>query len=304
MRLPRRHALLAAIALAGTARAQPAAWHDARRDRTLPVLLRLPEQGAPAMAVLISHGLGGSRDGLGYLGRACAAAGFAAIHIQHPGTDVAVWNGAADRGLALGGALLDVGNAIARLHDVAFVLDRLATHPALRGRVIANRAAIAGHSYGAWTVQHMLGQRLPGLRDDVPALPDRRLAAGISLSPTGALGLPPRLAFARMAAPILYVTGTRDHGYVEGATPEDRLIPYRHSTTPGGLAVLEGATHGAFADEPAAGGRWADATYHARTGALCAAFLRAMLLEDTAARRSLLAAEMLAPGDRFTARGL
>jgi len=300
----RRRTLLTALALAGGGRAQPAMWRDARRDRTLPVLVRLPEQDAPAPAVLISHGLGGSRAGLGYLGRACAGAGFVAIHLQHPGTDAAVWQDATDRRIALATAMLDVGNAVARLHDVSFVLDTLDARPELRGRVDAQRAAIAGHSFGAWTVQHMLGQRLPGVRDDLPPLPDPRLAAGIALSPTGALGLPPRLAFARMAAPILYVTGTQDRGYVEGVTPEDRQIPYRSSTVPAALAVLDGAAHGSFADEPAAGARWADPTYHPRTAALCAAFLRAVLLDDPAARMSLLRAEMLAPGDRFESRGL
>ncbi len=299
-----RRSFLALAAFAGAAHAQPAAWRDAARDRTLPMLLRLPGRRAPAPAVLLSHGLGGSREGLAYLGTALAEAGFVAIHMQHPGTDAELWRNGQDRTVALGSALLDVRNALDRLLDVAFVLDTLADRPELRGYLDARRIAIAGHSFGAWTVQHMLGQRLPTPRNDLPTLPDPRLGAGISLSPTGAFGLPPRLAFARLSAPILYVTGTLDRGYIEGATPEDRKLPYRSSTAPAGLAVLDGAMHASFADEPAAGSRWADSTYHARTAALSVAFPRAVLLKAAAARRSLLAAEPLGPNDRFEARGL
>ena len=68
-----------------------AVWRDAARGRDVPVLVRAPAGDGPAATVLISHGLGGSRDGLGYLGRALAQAGFLAIHLQHPGTDDGLW---------------------------------------------------------------------------------------------------------------------------------------------------------------------------------------------------------------------
>jgi predicted dienelactone hydrolase len=286
------------------------AWRDPARDRVLPVRLRLPPSGAgPRPAVLVSHGLGGSRDGLGYLGRALAEAGFVAVHLQHPGTDSALWQGQAEVGLALAAAAFDVSQAAARLRDGVFALDELARRAAspgdaLHGRVDLSRLAAAGHSYGAWTVQHLLGQRLPGGGGGVPglALPDPRLRAGVALSPIAPRGLPPRFAFARFSAPLLSVTGTRDHGYIEGAAPADREIPFRSiAGVPQALAVLDGATHGAFADEPAAGLRWSDPTYHARTAALCVAFLRAVLLRDAASARLLRdgAPGVLAPGDRL-----
>ena len=283
-------------------------WRDAARDRALPVRIRLPAGTGPAPAVLLSHGLGGSRDGLAYLGRALAQDGFVALHVQHPGTDTSVWQGRSEAGLALAAAAFDVTQAVARLRDGVFALDELLRRAArrgdpLHGRVDPARLAAAGHSYGAWTVQHLIGQRLPG-PGVVPGLllPDRRLRAGIALSPVRPQGLPPRIAFGAVAVPLLSVTGTRDSGYIENATPADREIPFRSiSGVPQALAVFEGATHGAFADEAAAGLRWADPTWHARTAAVAVAFLRAVLLRDVAAARLLRdgAPGVLAPGDRL-----
>lgn len=298
------------LALAGltTLAAAPAPmirenWTDAARNRSLPVLIRLPDTDGPAPAVLVSHGLGGSREGLAYLGQALAEAGFLAIHIQHPGTDASIWQGRGDFS-AMTAAALDAGQAFARLQDGIFALDEIARHPTLQGRVDMARLAIAGHSYGAWLVQHMLGQRLPG-GDHGLALPDARLKAGIALSPIPPRGLSPRFAFGRIARPMLHVTGTLDAGYIDGATAEDRELAFHSiSGPPQALAVLAGATHAAFADERAAGPRWADPTFHARTAGLSAAFLRAMLLGDAAARNALLAGMpgLLAPGDRLTCK--
>ncbi len=311
--MTRRRLLLAAPFLALARRPHAAelrgTWRDAARSRDLPILLRLPEEAGARPAVLLSHGLGGSREGLGYLGRALAAAGFVALHIQHPGTDEALWRGAADRSSAVAAAVLDVGNAMARLQDGIFAVTemlRRAALPgdALAGRIDAGRLAVAGHSYGAWVVQHLLGQRIPG-GDRGLALPDRRLAAGVALSPLPPRGLPPRIAFSRVEVPILHVTGTRDIAYLDGATPEDREIPFRAIAAPGQvLAVFDGATHAAFADEPAAGARWSDPTYHARTAALTILFLRATLGGDVAARAALDAGApgLLAAGDRIEMR--
>jgi predicted dienelactone hydrolase len=283
-------------------------WRDAARGgRELPVLVRLPEtRAAPAPVVIVSHGLGGSRDGLAYLGRALAQAGFAALHVQHPGSDAAIWQGRGDVGMALAAAAFDVAQAVARLRDGVFALDEAARRAGARGdplhgRLDLSRVAAAGHSYGAWTVQHLIGQRLPGAVPNL-TLPDPRIRAGIALSPIAPRGIPPRLAFADVAAPLLSVTGTRDHGYIENATAEDREIPFRSiSGVPQALAVLDGAAHAAFADEAAAGPRWADPTYHARTAALSVLFLRAMLLGEAEAARRLRAGApgLLAPGDRL-----
>jgi predicted dienelactone hydrolase len=312
----RRRGLLLALPALLAARPGRAAtlrtvWRDTARDRDLPVLIRLPDAAGPRPVVLLSHGLGGSREGLGYLGRALAEDGCVAIHLQHPGTDAALWQGVAERNAALAAAVLDVGNAVARLRDGVFAVEeaiRRGARPGdpLAGRVDAARLAAAGHSYGAWLVQHLLGQRLPGGDRGLP-LPERRLKAGILLSPSPPRGMPPRTAFARVATPILHVTGTADHGWVEGATPADREIPFRAiAGAPQVLLVLDGARHAAFADEPEAGPRWSDPAYHRRVAGVSVLFLRAMLREDGAARAAIMAGAegLLEPGDRLETSGV
>jgi predicted dienelactone hydrolase len=288
-------------------------WTDPVRQRRVPVRIRAPAGDRPAAAtpapvVIVSHGLGGSRDGLGYLGLALAEAGFLVIHVQHIGTDAAVWRGQAEPGLAMATALLDIRRAFDRLRDIAFVLDRVQQAPAsFAARIDLSRIAVAGHSYGAWTVTHMLGERLPGagfLEAGLGVdLPDPRLRAGVALSPVPPLGMRPADAYDRVAAPILHVTGTQDRGVIEAATPEDRLIPFRNIAAPGVLAVLAGATHAAFAGEPSAGARWDEPTYQPRIARLSVLFLRATLLHDQVAAALVQRGAMLAPGDRIEHRG-
>ncbi|MFT8244098.1 alpha/beta hydrolase family protein [Roseomonas sp. BN140053] len=302
--ITRRAALAAPVALVATAAAaapgpeQRVVWRDAARNRDIPVLIREPAGSEPAPAVLISHGLGGSRDGLGYLGRALAEAGFLAIHLQHVGSDDSLWRGGGDR-LALAAAALDVQGAVNRLGDVLFALDHLPE------RADPRSLAIAGHSYGAWVVQAMLGERLPGGGRGL-RLPDPRLKAGVALSPIPAQGLPPRLAYAGFVAPMLFVTGTADDGFIEGVRAVQRREPFEGGQNPAALAVLAGAVHASFADEQGAGARWADPTFHARTAGLAVAFLRGVLNGDVEGTRFLRdgAPGLLAPADELRTRSL
>jgi len=307
--MQRRATLALPFLLATTpASAQPAqreVWTDPARRRPLPLLIRWPEREGPVPLVLISHGLGGSREGLAYLGEGLAEGGFAALHLQHPGTDDGLWRGGGDARLAFAAAISDAGRALDRLLDVIFVLDELPRRPEMRGRVDTTRIGIAGHSYGAWVVQHMLGERLPG-GDRGLALPDPRLSAGIALSPIPPAGLPPRLAFSAVRAPMLHVTGTRDDTWVDGTTAARRRIPFDNIAAPGALAVLEGATHASFAGEPGVGERWENPAYHGRTVGLAVNFLRALWQGDAAARAFLRggAPGLLRPGDALETKGL
>jgi predicted dienelactone hydrolase len=278
-------------------------WRDPARGRDLPVLVRLPERSGPAPVVLVSHGLGGSREGLGYLGRALAGAGFAVVHVQHPGTDESLWRGGGGM-LSVAAAAGDAGRALDRILDAVFVLDQLPAR--LGARADTARIAVAGHSYGAWLVQTLLGQRVPG-GDRGLALPEPRLGAGIALSPIPPQGLPPRLAMDRVRAPMLHVTGTEDRDYSGGGGPETRRVPYDNITAPGQvLAVLRGAAHGSFADQPGAGARFEDTAYTGRTAALAVAFLRGVWLGDAPSRQTLLqgAPGILQAGDTLESKGL
>ena len=87
----------------------------------------------PVPLVVFSHGIGGSRSGYSYLGRYWASQGFASLHLQHVGSDTSIWFG---NPFGLPGRLQDAaqeGEAIARVHDLHFALDRLlASELALR----------------------------------------------------------------------------------------------------------------------------------------------------------------------------
>lgn len=289
------------------------AWRDPTRGRVIPVLIRCPAAPAsdagPLPLVVLSHGLGGTREGLAYLGEALAEAGYAAIHLQHPGSDAAIWQGAPDMRSAMGSAAMSPGAALARLGDVVFALDHVLAgrEPLLRGLIDPGRIAAAGHSYGAWTVSHVLGERLPLGRWGLD-LPDPRLRAGIELSPIPPLpipvfGVPAAVAFTGISAPILHVTGTLDSGM--GAPDwRARTVGFRTAASPGLLTVLDGATHASFAGEAEIGGRWNDRTYQPRVARLCRLFLDAMLREDQAARGMLLRGAGLGARDTLESKGL
>lgn len=273
-------------------------WTDAARGRTLPVLLRLPRGDGPHPAVVVSHGLGGSREGMGYLGRALAGAGFVALHLQHPGSDRAIWEGRSDPFAGMAGAARDPRTALDRLRDVVFALDEL---PRRVPAVDMSRLAAAGHSFGSWTVQHVLGQALP-LPLPVPGIPDRRLRAGILLSPVpGFFGV----NGAAIRVPLLHVTGTQDTTMIDRAGPEDRLAVFRAvEGVPQSAAVFEGAQHLAFAGVEEVGAGRAGAAYHNRTAELALLFLRATVLRDAAALREVATRpRVLAPSDTFMAKG-
>ena len=311
---------------AGAAPASPApassvtrlVWRDGARSRDVPVLIRRPaaltqaaasRAAGPVPLVLLSHGLGGTREGLAYLGEALAAAGYAAVHLQHHGTDAAIWQGAADTRGAMGSAAMNPAAAVARLSDVVFALDHLLSggEPLLRGQVDPARIAVAGHSYGAWTVSHVLGERLPLGRWGLD-LPDPRLRAGIELSPIPPLpipvfGVPAGVAFTGISAPILHVTGTLDSGM--GAPDwRARTVGFRNAAAPGVLAVLDGAVHASFAGEAEIGGRWNDPTYQPRVAGLARLFLDAVLRNDPAARAALLRGQGLGSRDTLESKAM
>lgn len=300
-----RRTLFAAAAV--TAAAAPARttllrenWRDPARDRTVPVLVRLPAASGPAPVVIVSHGLGGSRDGLAYLGEALAAAGYVAVHLQHAGSDTAIWRGMPDRRDAMMQAAANPRAALDRLYDVAFALDELGRHPVLADMVEPGQAAIAGHSFGAWTASHMLGQRLP-LAGFGPPLPDLRLRAGVALSPIPPIGIAPAIAYAGVSAPMLHVTGTEDRG-LQAPDWQARTVGYRLSPGSAVLAVLDGANHASFAGEAEAGAYWNDPTFQPRAARLAVLFLDAVLRGSDEAREALVRGDGLARGDRIEAR--
>ena len=131
-------------------------WLDGRRQREIPVRIRLPRGAGPFPVVLFSHGLGGSRLGGEQWGEQWAGHGLAVNHLQHPGSDESLWRGKppAERmaGLRSG---ISATQFLARIADVRFVLDELARRQAAGDAQVRPldlaRVGMSGHSFGAST---------------------------------------------------------------------------------------------------------------------------------------------------------
>jgi dienelactone hydrolase len=282
-------------------------WHDARRDRAVPVRLYLPvtaSEARPVPLVVFSHGIGGSRRGYSYLGRHWAGEGFASLHLQHVGSDRSLWS--AGSPFALVGRLQDAAQdaeAIARVHDLRFALDRIAA-TAFGRRIDAARVVAAGHSYGANTTLLAAGARVEragGLLD----LAEPRVRAAIVISAPPFYGESSmRRILAPVRVPSLHVTATEDviriPGYYSGA--DDRIEVFEAVGSPRkALAVFAGGSHSIFTDRAATGGVELNQQVKAATRELTTAFLRSVLegddsgLRDWPVRHASIVARYVAP---------
>lgn len=221
-------------------------------DRPVPVRVRLPSGTGPFPVILFSHGLGGSVDAGTRWATTWAEAGFAVIHIQHPGSDASLWRGLkGQEALAALRKGMDAKQFIARVEDVKHVLDAVGTSVAIGecplSQLDSARIGIAGHSFGAQTVQALAGQqfRTPS---GLISVGDPRIRAAIAFSPAPARAEPDESAFGKITMPFLSVTGTRDEvPGISDVSPQDRTRPF-HAMSAGRkyLLVLDGADHMVF----------------------------------------------------------
>jgi len=253
--------------------------------------------------ILFSHGLGGSLDAGTTWARAWSDAGFAVIHLQHPGSDRAILRSGELRAAMSGTQLA------ARAADVRFVLDEI---PRNRregdcdlSRLDLGHVGMSGHSFGAHTTLAVAGQRFGATRAGAA---DPRIDAAIVFSPAPPMAGSDEQAFGDIRIPVFSLTGTRDSvPLTPTITPEDRERPFR-AMPPGGkyLLVMSGANHAAFSGGGGFARAPADPHVDSTVTAATLAFWRWTLMGDAAARRLLddpdgLAAS-LAPGDRLVRR--
>lgn len=240
-----------ALVLAATAPAScTAIWHDTERERDVPVRVRLPAGTARVPLVVWSPGLGGDTSTGNVWASHWASNGLAVVQMQHAGSDGAVYRagGAPEERRARVIAAASHAQLLARVADARFVLSEVGR----RGnegtcdltRIDTDRAAIAGHSMGAWVAEGIAGQLFNGQ----PLLRDLRFRAALALSPTAAPGTD---SFARVNIPFLSITGTRD-GVGDDAGPDlmaaalaARSAAYRSMPADGRkcLIVLDGVRH-------------------------------------------------------------
>lgn len=308
-----RHAILIAGLLASPSLADTVcdgAIADASRDRTIPVRVRMPDAGTgKAPVILFSHGLGGTVDAGTDFAREWAKAGFMVVHVQHPGSDQAVWQGQNNPR----GALVRAGSGEQlrdRVADMRRVADAIAAG-GLAGRCSlaradASRMGAAGHSFGAHTVMALAGQRFGPLG----ALGlDPRFKAIAALSPTAprndAAQAP--AAFGAVSIPVLSATGSRDGSPLAGGRSLEQVVAARAAVfealppTFSGKATVglwvEGADHAAFGGN-ARPGKPTDPRVTQLVTAATTAFFSANLAGNGKADMKTARA-LLRPGDRI-----
>lgn len=201
-------------------------WTDAERSREIPYRIYAPQDTTGRCPVIIfSHGLGGTCAGYGYLGSFWASNGYVSIHLQHHGSDDAVWRGAKNPMQDMRRAATDPRAAMDRPRDVTFAIDRLPsleTNAVLRGRIDTNRIGVAGHSFGAFTALSAAGQKF-GLRGR--SLGDSRIKAAVAMSapvPRGAK----TGGYDGIRIPVLHMTGTKDVSPISDTKAEERRVPF------------------------------------------------------------------------------
>jgi predicted dienelactone hydrolase len=296
------------LAIAAPQAAAPvcnATWHDAVRNRDVPVRIRMPAGTGKAPVILFSHGLGGNLDAGTDWATAWTDAGFLVVHLQHPGSDLSIWRG----GPSAVRTAMAPEQLIARASDVRFALDRLAKHGA-EGACDLDRAdldhvGMSGHSFGAGTTQAVSGQRYP-VRG--AALADKRIDAAIAFSPSpgrnGALS--DAETFGGVTIPFLSVTGSDDVvPQLSAMTAADRERPFRAMPAGGKyLLWLDGTTHAAFGgNDYAPRGPAPDAHVKPIIIRATTLFWRWTLRGDARAKAALDAGDpALGPKDRFEKR--
>ena len=235
-------------------------WHDARRNRNVPVKIYSPAAADSYPVVVFSHGIGEDRDSYQYLGRALARNGFTAVHITHAGTDRAVL----ERGYRhLYEATRQPENWINRPLDVSFVLDQLG----------AGEAIVAGHSAGAFTAFALAG--VPLARGET--FRDRRVRAIIPMSMPRMESVIAEGGYRQIGVPALNITGTCDASVIYRTLPRHRRVPFELTDASGQtLITLRDVNHNTFSN--------ATDEHHPLIAQLTVLFARAHLRNDGAAR--------------------
>jgi dienelactone hydrolase len=227
---------------------------DPSTGRKIGVRVRLPAQEKLTGLILYSPGLG---SGLSNGAAWCAAwqeAGYAVVNLSHPLTNESIWNTERTSFQDNLKRALSPEQYIDRVKDCSAVLTHCLNAPTLKAYIDPRRIGIAGHSYGALTVQAITGQLVGGQQ-----LGDPRIRAAIAFSP-GAVSVERAKLMSKVNIPFFSITGDHDQ-YVSfkdgqstmrlGMALEKRLLVYEQ--LPAGhkqLFILAKADHMTFAGEP------------------------------------------------------
>jgi dienelactone hydrolase len=228
----------------------PVPLHSPDRAFPLEVRVSAPVAGDRLPLLLFSHGNGWSLDGYGPLTAYWASQGFVVVQPTHLDS----------RRNGIGFDDARFGSIWTRRHDdLVRVLDQLdtveAAVPGLAGRLDRNTVVAAGHSWGAQTVQMLLGARVVGADGSIGAdYRDARVSAGVLLAATGTGGeeLHPfakanfpfmNPSFAQLTTPTFVVAGDRDQSKMSTRGPDWFTDAFSQSPGATDLLTLFGAEH-------------------------------------------------------------
>lgn len=227
-----------------------------RQNREIPYKAYYPSgyEGARLPLIVWSHGLGGSCDGAGFLGRHMASRGYIVLHVTHRGTDTSLWEGKPGHPWDnIRAARISRKVTLARFQDIPFVLDQvMAGHEFGEGvEDLLDAACIgmSGHSFGAITTQVMAGQML-GKRNRKYRLFENRFKAAIAYcpSPTYNHSEGHEEIYGSIDLPTFYMTGTDDDSPVSHFDYTYRLPIYKSAQGDDQhLIVIDEADHMVFA---------------------------------------------------------
>jgi len=266
-------------------------WFDSERSRKVPVKIYFPQSSAaPQPIIIFSHGLGGSREGYSYLGQFWASHGYVVVHLQHAGSDEAVWKdaGLGQRMRAMRHAAAQPQNARDRTQDVSFAIDELtrlnSTNSVWRGKLDLQRLGVAGHSFGAHTTLAVAGAVYSGWSSATAT--DSRVRAVIPMSaPLPANKSRLEVVYAGVKIPCLHLTGTEDDSPIGNTKASERRLPFDHSRhSDQFLITFTGGDHAIFGGRERRIGGTQDAEFQRLICLSSLAFWDAYLRGDAAAQ--------------------
>lgn len=259
------------------------------RGIPLEVRVSAPVSGTNLPVLLFSHGNGWSLDGYAPLTAFWASQGFVVVQPTHLDS----------RRHGIGFDDERFGTIWSRRHDdLVRILDQFdaieRALPGVAGRMDRNTVVAAGHSWGAQTVQMLLGARIVEADGSLSAdHRDERVSAGVLLAATGVGGeeLHPfakanfpfmNPSFAQLSAPTLVVAGDRDQSKMSSRGPDWFTDAYHRSPGATDLLTLFGAEHslGGIPNHEAAETTDEDPERVAVLARLTAAYLRAAVTDD------------------------
>lgn len=230
-------------------------WIDsARGDRPVKYKIYYPdiESDAPLPVIIWSHGLGGTQDGAGFVGRFLASHGYVHIHIGHEGTNDSLWrNKPGHPWDNIRKAKIPWEDVLNRYNDVPYAIEQIKSLD-IPVNLDMDQMGMSGHSFGALTTQIMSGQ-LTGNPEPI-SLKNDSFTASIAYSPVPNTRLRPENVpveevYGDITLPMLHFTGSEDHSPIDGPIQHlrDELFDIAGRSDALQMSViLDGADHMVF----------------------------------------------------------